>query len=178
VARRIETVPAITAVELVGSLEARIFSLRGSRVMLSFDLAQLYDVETRVLMQAVRRNADRFPRDFMFELTREEAEAARSNPVITSHETGEPPRSQTVILDGTPKRSGRGSNVKYLPFAFTEQGVAMLSSVFDDDRTSIGSSGGRYADRVQELHIKVIHLLIELTERALAPQNYAATAAH
>jgi hypothetical protein len=78
--------------------------------MLDFDLAELYDVETRVLKQAVRRNIERFPRDFMFKLTREEFNSLTS---------------QIVIL----KNKGRGQHSKYLPFAFTEQGVAMLSSV-------------------------------------------------
>ena len=78
--------------------------------MLDFDLAELYGIETRVLKQAVRRNSARFEgEDFMFELTKEEIS-----------------RSQIVILN-----KGRGSNIKYAPFAFTELGVAMLSSVLN-----------------------------------------------
>jgi len=84
--------------------------IRSTRVMLDFDLAELYDVETKVLKQAVRRNIDRFPKDFMYELTKEEYGSLRS---------------QIVTL----KNSNRGKHSKYLPFAFTEQGVAMLSSV-------------------------------------------------
>ena len=83
--------------------------------MLDFDLARLYQVETRALKQAVRRNISRFPSDFMFELTLEETKS-----LVNSS------RSQFVTLDNP----GRGSNVKYKPFVFTEQGgVAMLSSV-------------------------------------------------
>ncbi len=78
--------------------------------MLDFDLAEMYQIETRVLKQAVRRNSDRFPSDFMFELTAEEYDSLRS---------------QIVTL----KNSGRGQHSKYMPFAFTEKGVAMLSSV-------------------------------------------------
>lgn len=78
--------------------------------MLSQDLAELYGVPARVLNQAVKRNMARFPEDFMFQLTAQEARA-----VVGS-------RSQNVILK-------RGRNIKYLPYAFTEQGVAMLSSV-------------------------------------------------
>ncbi len=78
--------------------------------MLDFDLAEMYQIETRVLKQAVRRNSDRFPKDFMFELSEEEYNSLRS---------------QIVTL----KNSGRGQHTKYMPFAFTEQGVAMLSSV-------------------------------------------------
>lgn len=90
-------------------IEKRIFLLRGHKVMLDMDLAELYGVETRVLNQAVNRNKDRFPSDFMFQLTDEESYSLRS---------------QIVILE-----TGRGRHRKYLPHAFTEQGVAMLSSV-------------------------------------------------
>ena len=76
---------------------------------LRFDLAELYEVENRSLKQAVKRNIDRFPEDFMFELTKDEYNSLRS---------------QIVIL-----KNGRGQHTKFLPFAFTEQGVAMLSSV-------------------------------------------------
>lgn len=88
-------------------IEHRILLLRGHRVMLDSDLADLYDVQIRALNQAVRRNLERFPEDFMFQLTVEEAAALRS---------------QSVILE-------KGQHRKYLPYAFTEQGVAMLSSV-------------------------------------------------
>jgi len=87
--------------------------IRGEKVMLDSDLAALYDVETRVLNQAVQRNITRFPEDFMFQLSKEEADTLS--------------RSQIVILK-------RGQNVKYLPYAFTEQGVAMLSSVLRSER--------------------------------------------
>lgn len=82
--------------------------LRGHKVMLDSDLAELYQVEVRVLVQAVKRSLDRFPGDFMFQLTNEEQQFLRS---------------QTVIL----KKAGRGQHRKYSPYAFTEQGVAMLS---------------------------------------------------
>jgi ORF6N domain len=92
----------------------KIHDIRGFKVMLDFDLAQLYDVETRVLKQAVRRNINRFPEDFMFELSENEMNSLRS---------------QIVTL-----KKGRGQHTKYNPFAFTEQGVAMLSSVLKSDR--------------------------------------------
>jgi hypothetical protein len=94
------------------SLETRIHELRGHNVILDDDLAALYAVEVKVLNQAVARNGDRFPPDFMFQLTHEEA--ARVRP-------------QT---ERSPGRGGR----RYLPFAFTEEGVAMLSSVLRSDR--------------------------------------------
>lgn len=92
----------------------RILLIRGQRVMLDEDLAALYGVETKALNQAVRRNIDRFPQDFMFQLEADESTALRS---------------QSVTLKG-----GRGGHRKYPPYAFTEQGVAMLSSVLRSKR--------------------------------------------
>ena len=133
-ADRVDQAGALGVTELVTGVESRIYALRGVRVMLSPDLAQLYDVETRVLMQAVRRNMDRFPGDFMFELSRDEAEILRSQSVILNETTAELSRSQSVTLKRAPAKTGRGSNIKYLPYAFTEQGVAMLSSVLRSAR--------------------------------------------
>lgn len=93
-------------------IQSKIYEIRGQKVMLDFDLAEMYGIETRVLKQAVRRNLKRFEgEDFMFELTKDELS-----------------RSQIVILN-----KGRGSNFKYSPFVFTELGVAMLSSVLNSD---------------------------------------------
>jgi len=105
-------------------VESRIVMVRGHKVMLDTDLAELYGVETRALLQAVRRNPDRFPSDFMFELTWQEGEE------IALRKAGSGPdgsRSQSVILK-------RGSNPKFRMVAFTEQGVAMLSSVLRSPR--------------------------------------------
>lgn len=92
-------------------IQSKIYEIRGQRVMLDFDLAELYQVETRTLKQAVRRNIERFPSDFMFEITESEYNYLKSSMT-----------SQIVISN---ERGGR----RYMPFAFTEQGVAMLSSV-------------------------------------------------
>lgn len=92
----------------------KIHFIRNRKVMLDFDLALLYEIETRVLKQAVRRNIVRFPDDFMFELTEEELKSLRS---------------QFVTLE-----KGRGKHTKYLPFAFTEQGIAMLSSILNSEK--------------------------------------------
>jgi hypothetical protein len=89
-----------------------VFFIRGEKVILDRDLASLYGVTTKALNQAVKRNAARFPADFMFQLSRTEYEASRS---------------QSVTLK-------RGQNIKYFPYAFTEQGVAMLSSVLRSPR--------------------------------------------
>lgn len=110
-------------------IEKRIFWLRGEKVMLDSDLAELYEVETRVLNQAVRRNIERFPSDFMFQLTLKEANAilASRSQIVTLNEEKDSLRSQSVT-------SKRGKNVKYAPYAFTELGVAMLSSVLRSER--------------------------------------------
>ena len=120
-------------------IENLIHMIRGQQVMIDSDLARLYGVETRVLNQAVKRNIERFPVDFMFQLTKDEAENLRSQ-FATSNS-----RSQNVILnlDSEYLKSQKvtsnsrsqnatlkqGHNIKYLPYAFTENGVAMLSSV-------------------------------------------------
>lgn len=102
-----------------------IFNLRGTQVMIDRDLAEIYQVETRVLNQAVKRNIDRFPEKFRFQLSPDEIEDLKSQ-IVTSNS-----RSQIVTL----KQSGtqQGGNIKYLPYAFTEQGVAMLSAVLRSD---------------------------------------------
>lgn len=117
------TLPAVAAVE------GLIVLLRGSRVMLSHDLAALYGVETRVLMQAVKRNPARFPADFMFRLTAEEARNLKSQTVTSS--AAPVLRSQIVTSKQAPERRG---GTRYAPHAFTEQGVAMLSSVLHSPR--------------------------------------------
>ena len=114
--------------EIIQSIQTRIYEIRGQRVMLDFDLAQLYEVETKVLNQAVKRNLKRFPEDFMFQLTASEWSTMRS-PIVTTSESDTPLRSQSVTL-----KSGRGQHSKYLPYAFTEQGVAMLSGILNSDK--------------------------------------------
>lgn len=104
----------MTAHISIDRIDRTILLIRRHRVMLDTDLAKLYGVPTKVLNQAVRRNASRFPADFMFELTGEEATALRS---------------QFVTL-----KTGRGQHRKYRPCVFTEQGVAMLSSVLHSER--------------------------------------------
>ena len=93
-------------------IERKIFIIRGKRIMLDSDLADLYGVETRSLVQAVKRNNERFPPDFMFQLSQEEFESLRSQIVISK---------------------GKGGR-RYFPYAFSEQGVAMLSSVLRSER--------------------------------------------
>lgn len=92
-------------------IQNKIFEIRGCKVMLDFDLALLYNVETKVFKQSVRRNINRFPEDFMFELTEIEFNSLRSQ-IVTSNRGG----------------------LRYMPFAFTEQGIAMLSSVLNSEK--------------------------------------------
>lgn len=109
--------------QIIKSIQNRIYEIRGERVMLDFDLAVLYEVETRVLNQAVKRNIKRFPDDFMFQLTSIEWQNMLSQIATVPQVTN--PSSQFVMMANMPQnRTG-----KYLPYAFTEQGVAMLSGV-------------------------------------------------
>ena len=96
----------------ISILQSKIYEIRGQKVMLDFDLALLYNVETRVLNQAVKRNISRFPEDFMFQLTLEEMENMSSQFV-------------TTYPSKRPKTA--------LPFAFTEQGIAMLSGILNSE---------------------------------------------
>ena len=103
----------------LSKIQSKIYELRGVKVMLDFDLAEIYEVETRSLKQAVRRNIKRFPSDFMFELTNDEYNCLLLNI-----------RSQFVTFKD---ESRQGKYPKYAPFAFTELGATMLSSVLKSD---------------------------------------------
>jgi len=103
----------MTEIILIENVEKKILMVRGHKVMIDKDLAELYGVETKVLIQAVKRNIDRFPSDFMFQLDDQEVVRLRSQ-FVTS-------------------KSGRGGR-RYLPYVFTEQGVAMLSTVLKSKR--------------------------------------------
>ena len=119
-------------------IKQSILEIRGEKVMLDMDLAKLYEVETRVLKQAVRRNMERFPEDFMFELTKDEWNIIRS---------------QLVMF-----KNGQGKFPKYLPFVFTEQGVAMLSAVLNSE----------YAVRIS---VEIMRAFVALRQWALNHQE-------
>ena len=108
------------------TIRSRIFTVRGVQVMLDRDLAELYAVPTKVLNQAVKRNVERFPERFMFQLGKDDIANLRSQIVISSLETSL--RSQIVTLNKV-----QGQHLKYMPHAFTEQGIAMLSAVLKSD---------------------------------------------
>lgn len=147
-------------------IQAKIFKIRGHMVMLDFDLAELYEVETKRMKEAVRRNIERFPDDFMFELTRDEYKALRT---------------QFATLE-----TGRGKFSKYPPFAFTEHGVAMLSGILNSPKaieTNISIIRAfvalrRYAMTFDELAAKIISHDKELADinevlRWLGEENQA-----
>lgn len=127
-------------------IESRILTIRNQQVMIDRDLAELYGVETKRLNEQVKRNLERFPENFMFQLTREETEiwmlqksnsnnffsrsqfvTLKSQSVMSSNEFS---RSQIATLKND---DNRGQNIKYLPYAFTEQRVAMLSGVLKSE---------------------------------------------
>lgn len=112
-------------------IQNKIFEIRGERVMMDFDLAELYGVETKVLKQSVKRNHSRFPPDFMFEITEKEWESLRSQ-FVTSNRGG----------------------IRYMPYAFTEQGVAMLSSVLRSEKAI-------------EINIQIIRAFILIRQNTL-----------
>ena len=112
--------------DLLALVKSKIYTIRGQKVMLDFDLAQMYEVETRVLNQSVKRNIERFPDDFMFQLTKGELDILKSQ-FVTSKMT-------EIQVDENLKSQNATSNfvrmgLRKTPYAFTENGVAMLSSV-------------------------------------------------
>ena len=120
------------------SISNKIYFIRGQKVMLDSDLSNLCGVETKRLNEQVKRNLSRFPEDFMFQLTENEYNSSRS---------------QFATL-----KNGRGTNLKYLPFAFTEHGVLMLSSVLKSDKaiqTNI---------QIMRIFTKVRQMLLDTTE--------------
>ena len=134
-------------------IQNKICELRGQRVMLDFDLAELYEVETRALNQAVKRNLNRFPKDFMIRLSSKEWKALRSQIVMRAdkHATNS---SQFVINS----RKHRGE--KYLPLAFTEHGVTMLASILR-------------SDKAVKVNISIVRAFVALREFALTYRELA-----
>lgn len=140
----------LTKVFTDGEIVEKIFIIRGQKVMLDKDLAEMYGVETSVLNQAVKRNISRFPEDFMFQLNNDEYALLISQIVIS-------------------KQDGRGGTRK-LPFVFTEQGVAMLSSVLRSERAiQVNIQIIRVYTKMKQVLLdnKEIWLKIEKIEKAL-----------
>ena len=133
---------------LLQKIESKIYEFRGQKIMLDFDLPDLYEVETRVLNQAVKRNIDIFPDDFMFQLTQKEWGTMSSQIVMTS------PSSQIVMMDLPKNRTG-----KYLPYVFTEHGVTMAASVLK-------------SPKARKMNIAIVRAFIAL--KKLAHSNLSA----
>jgi len=125
-------------------IEAVILLIRGEKVILDRDLAELYEVPTKVLNQAVKRNLKRFPGDFMFQLSAEEHDQILRSPIVTSS-------------DGA---AGSHGGRRYRPYAFTEQGVAMLSSVLSSDRAI-------------EVNIAIMRAFVQLRQLLLTHKDLA-----
>ena len=123
---------------LLQLIQNKIYEIRNQKVMLDFDLAELYEVQTKRLKEAVRRNTDRFPNDFMYELTREEYNSLRT---------------QFATLE-----IGRGKYSKFNPYAFTEQGIAMLSSVLKSKKAI-------------EVNISIIRVFVFIRQYALSHKD-------
>lgn len=151
--------------QIIKSIQNRIYEIRGERVMLDFDLASLYEVETRVLNQAVKRNIKRFPDDFMFQLTSIEFEEikfqidainqGKSSQIVTASEINLMSQIVTSSWGGTRK----------LPYAFTEQGVAMLSGVLNSDKAiTMNIAIMRAFVDVRKILLKQSNLNEQLTE--------------
>ena len=149
----------------IQTIQSKIYEIRGQRVMLDFDLAAMYGVETKRLNEAVKRNAQRFEGDdFMFRLTKDEAtQVTLRSQIVTmeipigdiSEDDSLRSRSQFATLN-----KGRGSNFKYLPYAFTELGVAMLSSVLKSE-TAINVNRG-----IMRAFVEFRHMATSLPQTA------------
>jgi len=153
-------------------VKGKIYLIRGQKVLLDRDLAEMYGVEVKALNQAVKRNIGRFPEDFMFQLTAEEAVSLR-------------------FQIGTSKPQGRGGR-RYMPYVFTEQGIAMLSSVLNSERAvqvniaimrafvqmrELASSNRELASKFAELerrvgkHDEAIHTLFDAIRQMMRPEE-------
>ena len=152
-----------------GTIHSRIFTVRGVQVMLDRDLAELYGVPTKALNQAVKRNIERFPERFMFQMSNEDIANLRSQIVTSCVETSL--RSQIVTLN-----KKQGQHLKYMPYAFTEQGIAMLSAVLKSETAivvSIRIMDAFVAMRRALASIAPLLARIEATERRQLKQEDA-----
>lgn len=130
------------------TIQSKIFEVRGIKVMLDFDLAELYEVETRVLNQSIKRNVESFPDDFMFRLSKEEWAEIMSSQIVMASSS-----SQIVMMNVPKNRTG-----KYLPYAFTEHGVTMLASVLK-------------SPKARKMNIEIVRAFIALRKTILSVET-------
>jgi phage regulator Rha-like protein len=133
------------------SIQNRIYVIRGQRVMLDKDLAALYEVSTKSLNLAVKRNIERFPEDFMFQLTRDELEDIKEQREMLE-------KTDTILRFQVETSKGRGGT-RYLPYVFTEQGVAMLSAVL-------------HSSKAIQMNISIMRAFVEIRRMALEPAGW------
>lgn len=139
-------------------VERSIYLIRGEKVMLDHDLAFLYGVETKMLNKAVKRNLNRFPPDFLFQLAAEELDGLRCQ-IGTSKRGRQSDQTNLRFQIGTSRRGSHGGR-RYLPYAFTEQGVAMLSSVLR-------------SKRAVQVNIAIMRTFVRLREMLLSNADLA-----
>ncbi|MEO6070625.1 MAG: ORF6N domain-containing protein [Chitinophagaceae bacterium] len=143
--------------KIIQSIQNRIYEIRGERVMLDRDLAALYETETKALNLSVKRNSKRFPIDFMFQLTKQEFDDLKFQ-IETSDNT-----DQTLRLQNETSK-GRGGT-RYLPYAFTEQGVAMLSGILNSDKAiNMNIAIMRAFVEIRRILLKDVDTKIQLNE--------------
>lgn len=135
----------------VKNIEQKIYTIRGKQVMIDENLADLYGIETKYLNRAVKRNPDRFPEAFMFQLTKDEFESLK-------YQNGTLDPNDALRFQSGTLKTGRGQHRKYLPYVFTEQGVAMLSAVLKTE-TAVKTSV-----MIMDAFVKMRHFLLENAE--------------
>ncbi len=139
------------------TIQNKIYELRGVKVMLDSDLAELYQTETKRLKEAVRRNIKRFPPDFMFEITKEEYNILRSDITLSNNNSDNDSLGKDSLRTqiATSKRGG----TRYMPFAFTEHGVTMLAAVLNSDKAI-------------DMNIAIVRAFIALKQLALEQKDF------
>lgn len=140
--------------EIIQSLQNRIYEIRGQRVILDKDIAQLYQIETKALNLSVKRNITRFPQDFMFQLTKSELESIRLQKVANFH-----PDTSNLRFQFETSSFSEWGGARYLPYAFTEQGVAMLSGIIN-------------SKRAVEMNIAIMRAFVELRKVLLLKADF------
>lgn len=141
--------------QIIQSIQNRIYELRGERIMLDRDLASIYEVETKSLNLAVKRNIKRFPKDFMFQLTKQEWDNLRFQIETSSTQIMDSQKMNIPQIIAANKHGGS----RYLPYAFTEQGVAMLSGILNSERAI-------------QMNIAIMRAFVELRKVLLLQTDY------
>jgi phage regulator Rha-like protein len=163
-----------------------IHEIDGYKVMLDFDLAELYGVSTKALNQAMKRNLDRFPPDFSFQLTKEQWDFLRSQIVIVEKKESESSENQQNLRSQFVTSSSKWGGARYMPYAFTEHGVTMLASILKSERAvkmniaivrafiamrKISMHYNELAEKIKELEIRYNKQFSDIYDVLLAMQE-------